>query len=114
MATSATLRGLIAFLFAITVCADAIPATQAPWANSKAVIRSRQNSTSINSTAAAQQLSNGIGFNVMAQQGEIAVVQAMMQLNQAGMSDPTFFKAANVRQKSVAHPSSLTHPQTES
>jgi hypothetical protein len=97
MVALAILRGLTSFVFAITICADAIQAITAPWANSKAVIRPRQNSTSTNSTA-AQQLANGIGFNIMAQQGEIAVVQAMMQLNQAGTSDPAFFKAANVRQ----------------
>jgi hypothetical protein len=48
-------------------------------------------------TLAVQQLVAGIGFNIMAQQGEVAVASIMQNLGTAPTPDAALFKAAKVR-----------------
>jgi hypothetical protein len=48
-------------------------------------------------TLAVQQLVAGIGFNIMAQQGEVAVASIMQNLGAAPTPDAKLFQAAKVR-----------------
>jgi hypothetical protein len=47
-------------------------------------------------TLAIQQLIAGIGFNIMAQQGEVAVASIIQNLGTAPTPDAALFKAAKV------------------
>jgi hypothetical protein len=68
------------------VCASTIP----PSSN----VASRQ--VAGTPTLAIQQLVAGIGFNIMAQQGEVAVASIMQNLGTAPTPDAALFKAAKV------------------
>lgn len=61
--------------------AFAIVSPQTPWQNIHTPILPRQ-SNNTNTTLASQQLAAGIGFNIMAQQGEVAVTTAIQNLQQ--------------------------------
>jgi hypothetical protein len=54
-------------------------------------------------TIAVQQLIAGIGFNIMAQQGEVAVASIMQSMGAAPTPDMILFKAAKATTPSNTH-----------
>lgn len=78
----------VSVLSVLTSVACANPSPSAPLA-----LQSRQ----ANSTATPEQLlAMNIGIDMMVQQGEIAAVQALQQMQQAGITDAMTFNATKV------------------
>jgi hypothetical protein len=77
---------LVATLSAAAVVASIIPPSYSPQLEPRQVAGTP--------TIAVQQLIAGIGFNIMAQQGEVAVASIMQSMGAAPTPDMLLFKAA--------------------
>lgn len=82
-------QAIVSVLSVLTGLACANPSPAA-----RVALQSRQTT---NSSSPEQLLAMNIGIDMMVQQGEIAAVQALQQMQQAGLADPDMFNATKVQ-----------------